>query len=111
MTVPKLGRVTPLQGAMLQLGGQALLRGSEAPSDLERMGVMKEARDLLRHRTGKDFGFDLAGWHHFLLTNAELSEEYTFDYAWKGVKRRIEELLDDPGRLRLVRLIDKRTEE
>ena len=111
MTVRKFGRVTPLQGALLQLGGEALFGGSEAPSDLERMDVMKEARDVLRQRTGKDFGFDLAGWHHFLLGNRELSKEYTFDYAWKGVKRRIEELLDDPGRLRLVRLIDERTEE
>jgi hypothetical protein len=111
MTVRKFGRVTPLQGAMLELGGEALLRGREVPSDLERMDVMQEARDLLRQRTGMDFGFELAGWHYFLLGNQKLLEEYTFEYAWKGVKRRIEELLDDPERLRLVRLIDERTKE
>jgi hypothetical protein len=37
----------------------------------------------------------------------ELSEEYTFDYAWNAVEPRIDELLDDPDRLRLVRLLDE----
>jgi hypothetical protein len=112
MTVPNFGRVTPLQMDMLQLGGETVLFGStEAPSDLERMDAMEKARGLLRLRTGKDFGFDLAGWNYFLLRNDELSEEYTFHYAWKAVKRRIEELLDDAERLRLVRLIDERTIE
>ena len=39
------------------------------------------------------------------LNDAKLSEEYTFHYAWKAVRRRIDELLHDPDRLRLERLL------
>jgi hypothetical protein len=67
---------------------------------------MKKARHLLTQRTGEDFGFDLAAWHHFLVSDDKLSEEYTFVFAWEAVKRRIEDLLDDSDRLRLVRLLD-----
>jgi hypothetical protein len=61
----------------------------------------------MTEQTGRDFGYDLAAWHHFLLNDDELLEEYTFDYAWDAVRPRVEELLDDPDRLRLVRLLEK----
>jgi len=94
--------------SMLELGGEVLLRGGTEPaSDDERLSTMKEARQALTKKAGRDFGFDLAAWHQFLLNDAKLSEEYTFVYAWKAVKRRIDELLDDPDRLRLARLLNE----
>lgn len=110
MSIRSYGRVTPLQMDVLRLGGEILLSGgiaAAAPNDQDRLGAMKQARQMLTQRTGRDFGFDLAAWHEFLLNDAKLSEEYTFDYAWKAVKRRIDELLSDPDRLRLVRLLSE----
>jgi hypothetical protein len=98
---------------MLGLGGEVLLSGGiarEQASDDQRLGAMRQARQTLTQRTGRDLGFDLAAWHRFLLDDAKLSEEYTFDYAWKAVKQRIDELLDDPDRLRLERLLNEHRE-
>ena len=113
MSIRNYGRVTPLQMDMLGLGGEILLSGgigSEQASDDQRLVVMKQARQTLMQRTGRDFGFNLAAWHRFLLDDGKLSEEYTFDYAWKAVKRRIDELLDDPDRQRLERLLNEHPE-
>jgi hypothetical protein len=35
----------------------------------------------LTQQTGRNFGFDLAAWHHFLLSDDKLSPQHTFDYA------------------------------
>ena len=108
MSIRGYGRATPLQMDMLELGGEILSPGgSEPASDDERLSVMKEARQMLTKQTGHDFGFDLAAWHQFLLNDAKLAEEYTFVYAWKAVKQRIDELLDDPDRLRLERMLNE----
>jgi len=94
---------------MLNLGGEILSSGETAPpTDCDRLNVMEDARKVLTQQTGRDFGYDLAAWHDFLLNDDKLSQEYTFDYAWKAVKRRIDELLNDPDRLRLVRLLEER---
>jgi hypothetical protein len=96
---------------MLELGGEVLRWGGTAPpTDQDRLKVMKEALGMLTRQTGRNFGYDLAAWHHFLLNDDKLSEQYTFDYAWNAVKPRIDELLDDPDRLRLVRLLDEHLE-
>jgi hypothetical protein len=93
---------------MLSLGGEVLSWGRTVPpSDRDRLNAMKEAREMLMRQTGCDFGFDLAAWHNFLLNDDKLSEEYTFVYAWRAVKRRIDELFDDPDRLRFVRLLEE----
>jgi hypothetical protein len=93
---------------MLCLGGEILVwSGNVPPTDRDRLDRMKEARKLLKLQSGRDFGYDLPAWHHFLLNDDELSEEYTFDYAWDAVRPRIEELVDDPNRLRLVRLLEE----
>jgi hypothetical protein len=57
---------------------------------------------MLTQQTARDFGFDLAAWHHCPLGDDKLSQEYTFDDAWKVVKQRFDLLLDDPDRLRLA---------
>lgn len=111
MTVRDYGRVTPLQMDMLNLGGEFLSSEKTAPpTDRDRLNVMEDARRTLTQQTGRDFGFDLAAWHHFLLNDDKLSQEYTFDYAWKAVKQRIDELLDHPDRVRLVRPLEERPE-
>ena len=108
MTVRGYGRVTPLQLYMLSLGGDILSWGrTTPPTDRDRLNLMKEAHEQLTQHTGRDFGYDLVAWHHVLLDDDALSEEYTFDYAWKAVKRRIDVLLDDSDRLRLVRLLEE----
>jgi hypothetical protein len=106
MSLPEYGRVTPLQMDMLMLAGEDVLNGgTEAPSDMDRVRVMKEARESLKKLTGVDFGYDLSAWNKFLLNSPELSKEYKFRYAWKAVKRRIEEIIDDPHRVRLIEMV------
>ena len=59
MSIRSYGRVTPLQMDMLGLGGEILLSGgiaSEQASDEQRLGVMKQARQTLMQRSGRDFG-------------------------------------------------------
>jgi len=93
---------------MLSLGGEVLVRNTnDPPTDRERLDRMKKARTLLKRDTGRDFGYDLAAWHHFLLNHDKLSKDYKFHYAWSAVRPRVEELLDDPNRLRLVRLLEE----
>ena len=105
MTSPRFGRITPLQMDMLGLAGELTRHGWDDPSlDADRIVAMRQGLADLRKRTGVDFGYDLGAWHAFLLKNSDLSEEYTFTYAWKCVKKRIEQLLTDPDRLRLVEL-------
>jgi len=102
MTIRDYGRATPLQLDMLNLGGEILSPDESAPTDRDRLKAMEEARQMLAQQTGRDFGFDLAAWHQFLLNDDRLSQEYTSHDAWEAVKQRIDELLDDPDRLRLV---------
>lgn len=113
MSIRSYGRVTPLQMDVLGLGGEVILSGgirAGQASDEDRLNVMRQSRQMLTQRAGRDFGFDLAAWHDFLLNDARLSEEYTFDYAWKAVKQRIDELLNDPDRLRLERMLNAHPE-
>ena len=110
MSMPRYGRITPLQGDVLSLAGEHMPWGNdEPPPDAYRLTAMKSGREALKKLTGKDFGYDLAAWNDFLLKSAKYSEEYTFDYAWKAVKHRVDELVNDPDRLRLVALC-KQTE-
>jgi hypothetical protein len=107
MTVPRYGRATPLQMHMLGLGGEICRWYSQQPpSDEDRMREMKSSREALRETIGCDFGYDLQAWHDHLLDNKKHSEEYTFVYAWRAVRPKILELIKDPDRLRLTRLVE-----
>lgn len=106
MSVAKYGRITPIQGEMLGLGGEIVDRPFESPSDEDKLAEMRASRAELSETTGQDFGYDLAAWHHFLLSSSDHSKEYTFPYAWKAVRAKILELIEDPNRLRLVRALD-----
>lgn len=108
MTIHGYGRVMPLQLDMLCLGGDSRLWVGRVPlTDCKRLARMKEAHKMLKLYSGRDLGYDLAAWHHFLMSDRQLRKEYTFHYAWRPVRRRVEELLDDPDRLRLVQLLEE----
>lgn len=108
MSMRNYGRVTPLQMDILRLGGEPRLRsGTRFPTDADRLNSMRKARESLKLRTGVDFGCDLAAWHDFLFNSSKFSEEYICDYAWKAVKQRIDELLNDPDRQRLAGMAEK----
>ena len=100
MTVPKFGRITPLQGCMLALGGEVVHTLDDATHD-ERIQAMLKARSNLKLLTGQDFGYDIQKWHDYLLSSSH-REQYTFPYAWKSVHRKVLELFDDPRRLSLI---------
>jgi hypothetical protein len=106
MTVRNYGRVTPLQAMMLGLGGEVLDWSTAQPTDKKRIREMKLSRKELREMTGQDFGYDLGAWHQYLLKSEEYAEEYTFRYSWKAVQKKINELMQDPKRLELVRMIE-----
>lgn len=105
MSVPKYGRITPIQGDMLGLAGEILHLPDFKASDGQRISEMKESLDSLRETTDCDFGFDLARWDEYL-QKSEHRKEYMFPYAWKAVRPKIQELIKDPTRLRLVHMID-----
>jgi hypothetical protein len=106
MSVPKYGRVTPLQADMLALGGDVDVGLMEDPTDGQRVSAMGRALSNLRRDTGQDFGYDLEAWHHYLISSKEHSEEYTFHYAWKAVEPAILALIHDADRHRLVQQIE-----
>lgn len=104
MTIGGFGRITPLQGDMLCLGGLVLGRGGEldAPDEM-RLEAMRRALGRLRRRTKADHGFDLGAWHELL--QAEFRDDYCHPYGWRTTSKRVAALLNDPDRMRLVQLL------
>ncbi len=111
MTVPKYGRVTPLQADMLGLGGEVAHWPMGQTTDDQRTSQMIASRENLRALTGRDFGYDLAAWHDYLMNSEEHAEEYTFPYAWAAVQRKILDLFQDPNRIRLVGMLEASGEQ
>jgi hypothetical protein len=69
--------------------------------------VDQRLTEHLRSLTKQDFEYDLAKWHELLVGNDE-EWGYKHPYAWRTVKRAIEKAMEDPDRLRLVRLLEER---
>jgi hypothetical protein len=98
MTVPGFGRLTPVQGYMLQLAGINLDRhrygfdpfkpGAEEISDLDRIEIMKRGRTALVKYTHQDFGFDLEAWQSFLMANPDFG--FTHPYGYRVTKKHIQ---------------------
>jgi hypothetical protein len=105
MSVPHFGRITPIQGDMLGLGGVVTLHPDEEATEEDRISEMRRSLNSLRKETGRDFGYDLEAWHKYLLDSDAHREEYTFPYAWRAVQAKIMELIPDSDRLRLVHQI------
>ena len=78
-------------------------------SDEERISAITWGRRLLQNMTGEDFGFDLASWRNFLLTNDDNNKfGYNHPYAFKNVDEEIQRSLLDASRERLIAEIRKR---
>jgi hypothetical protein len=108
MSLRGFGRVTPIQMAMLRLAGEDVLRGGPGPvTDIQRVAAMKKGRESLMQRTGVDFRYDIAAWRAFLLADAKLSEEYTFQYGWKAVQKKLDERIHDPDHARLAAMCEE----
>lgn len=107
MTIPLFGRVTPSQMDMLFLVGYRI-SGSDVTLEIpdeERTEYIVQAREDLKQRTGRDFGYDLAAWHDFLASNKDYG--YTHPYAYSGVRRAVEEAMLDPERIRIVSQLEE----
>jgi hypothetical protein len=90
MSVPKYGRVTPLQMYMLGLGGEICRwHHQRLPTDEERMKEMRSSKDILKKMTGQDFGYELEIWHNRLANDQLHRDEYMHPYAWKAVSKRV----------------------
>lgn len=102
MTIPRFGRVTPVQMTMLEFIGYRITRDDvnlDIP-DAERRQLMQAAYTELIRLTGQDFGYDLGAWHEFLSAHDDFG--YTHRYAFDGVQAAVNQALSDPDRARLV---------
>lgn len=103
MTIPRFGRITPVQGRMLQLAGHVLVRGWDGDvTDEQRLAAIEEGHAALVARIGRDLGYELGAWHEQLLSDPNLRGEYRHVYAWRRVFAAVEAALADPNRDRLV---------
>jgi hypothetical protein len=103
MTIPRFGRITPLQGDMLELAGHVLSRQREADgTDEERMAAIEAGHAALVRRVGHDLGYDVRAWHERLLSDNAWREQYQHPYAWRGVREAVQRAFADPDRERLV---------
>lgn len=105
MSIEHFGRITPLQGDVLSIGGIVCGVPADLVTQNDIIDNMRQARKSLCKLTGRDYGYDLERWHKHLLTDTKLREEYTFHYAWSGVLAKVKELIeDDRERLELITL-------
>ena len=106
MTLPRFGRIVPLQGEMLELAGYVLSRDPNVnvipASDAERIAIMQRGRTALVRRTGWDGGYDLADWVRFLEADERHRDELTHPYAYRTTMRWIQEAIVDSDRQRLI---------
>lgn len=107
MTEIVFGRTTPLQSDMIGLGGVVCGVPEDLVSEDLRLECMKRSLESLRSSTGKDFGYDIAAWHEYLLTCGSLTEEYTHSDSWERIRVQVTELFDAPDRIRLVSFIQE----
>ena len=111
MTLPRFGKVVPIQCDVLSLIGYRLTRGHvglDIPAE-ERLANMREGRAALREQTGRDFGYDVAAWHKHLLSCPDLG--YDHPYGFAGVQRAVREAARDPDRARFVALLEAQDAE
>ncbi len=104
MTMRGFGRVVPIQIAMLQLAGYVPdyrdKRIRPAAGEAERKRTMREGLEELRESTGQDFGYDLAAWRDYLMSDEE--NGYTHPYAFKSVDPAILEAVADRRRQQMA---------
>lgn len=100
MTIPFLGRVTPIQMVMLRFAGWEF-DGRRKPrllrSHAQLMQAMVTVRPALCRITKRDFGYDLAAWHRYLKRDGG----YSHPYGRAGIYSKVERVIADPLRKRL----------
>ncbi len=115
MTIPGLGKLTPIQFDMILLSG-CLIRefypdgDKQSFSETERLWSMKRARTGLARLTGEDFGYDLSQWNDYLLM-ADDDHGYTHPYGWSQTKKIVEQRISDPEARRLALKAAEQNEE
>ena len=114
MTIPGLGKLTPVQMMMVELSGRLIREyypdaNQKVFSDTERLWSMKRARTNLTRMTNLDFGFDLEQWHLHLLSTGE-DHGYTHPYGWGQTKKIIEQSLANPETKRLAVLANQQND-
>ena len=115
MTIPGLGKLTPVQIRMIELSGRLIMDfypdlDERSFSDTERLWSMNRARTMLTRITNLDFGFNLAEWHNHLLSTGE-NFGYTHPYGFDQTKRIIEQCIVDPETLRLASLATEQNDK
>src|SRR6188472_2990794 len=99
MTVARFGRITPVQGEMLQFAGHVLSRPSAVDvTDEQRIAAIEAGHAALVARVGRDLGYELGPWHELLSSDDALRLEYRHSYGWRGVRAAIESARRDPRR-------------
>ena len=106
MTLPRFGRILPLQGDVLRLAGYVLSRSASVnvvpESDEERIKIIRSGRTALMKRTGKDFGYDLEEWVQFLEMDLDHQDAFKHPYGYGSTMRWVRMAIDDANRIRLV---------
>lgn len=107
MTIPAFGRCTPVQVAMLFLAGYDLeeFDPSFIHDEELRLETMRRGRRQLVQITGWDYGFDLDRWRKSLM-KPEQDHGYTHPYAFKGVDKAIQSVMNDAEFCRLAKLAE-----
>lgn len=93
----------PIHGSVLQLIGWQLTRGGSRiiNDERKRLTVMRIGLQELVAETGQDFGFDLAAWQEYLLSN---SDAYNHPYAFASVDQVVRDTITDPEYARLAEI-------
>lgn len=111
MSVYGFGRITPLQGEMLQFAGYVLSRQPRGNvADDERVAAIEAGHAALVGRVGRDLGYELRAWHQLLSSDRELRSQYQHPYAWHSVRAAVERALTDSARERLLTGLRRRPE-
>jgi len=110
MTIPRFGRVTPVQMIMLGLVGYRISREDVtlAIPDDEQLHHIVCARKNLVNITRADYEYELSDWHEFLVAHCDYG--YTHPYAFTGVKKAVLQANTDEKRAALlahIRSIEK----
>ena len=111
MTIPRFGRITPIQGCLLGLAGFQLARtGARIPEDDAALAdTMRRALAELRGLSAADFGWDLIAWREYLMSPQAQHLGYSHDAGFHQVDDAIIAAASDPRRKRIVLLFPSDT--
>jgi hypothetical protein len=102
----RFGRLVHIHINVLRLIGYSFGAGDTEiePDVSKRLKIMRSGHDALAHATGKDFGYNLQKWRHFLCQHGE-KFGYTHPYAYEAVDHVVQWAIGDPEFQRLAKLL------